>query len=98
MANGGVTHRKRKIAMAKIIIYSTAYCPYCVRAKQLLERKGHAYQEIRIDNDNQLREEMMEKSQRQTVPQIFIDDYHVGGFDDLYALDQQGKLDELLKK
>lgn len=84
--------------MAKIIVYSTATCPYCDRAKTLLTNKGLQYQEIRVDLDSQAREEMMQKSGRRTVPQIFINDEPIGGFDDLYALDQSGKLDELLKR
>lgn len=81
----------------KIIVYSSANCPYCVRAKQLLERRQLAYEEIRIDLDDEKREEMMRLSQRRTVPQIFINDKHVGGYDDLYALETSGQLDELLK-
>jgi len=83
--------------MTKIIIYSTEICPYCVRAKQLLDRKQVSYQEIRIDLDEQLRFEMERLSGRRTVPQIFINDQPIGGCDDLYALERQGKLDKLLK-
>jgi glutaredoxin 3 len=83
--------------MAEIIIYSTLTCPYCVRAKSLLDAKQVTYHEIMIDNDPALREEMIAKSGRRTVPQIFINGEAVGGFDDLYALDKSGKLDELLK-
>jgi glutaredoxin 3 len=79
-----------------IIIYSTTYCPYCVRAKDLLNRKGVSFTEILIDNDDALREEMIAKSKRMTVPQIFINDQHIGGCDDLYALDREGKLNSLL--
>lgn len=86
-----------KKLMAKIIIYSTEICPYCVRAKQLFDRKQVSYQEIRIDLDEQLRFEMERLSGRRTVPQIFINDQPIGGCDDLYALERQGKLDELLK-
>jgi glutaredoxin 3 len=83
--------------MSKIVIYSKDYCPYCVRAKSLLERKGANFTEIKITTDEQ-KEEMIKKSGgRMTVPQIFIGDFHVGGFDDLHALDVAGKLDELLK-
>lgn len=81
---------------AKITIYSSARCPYCVRAKELLERKGVDFTEIRIDLDDQQRDIMIEKSKRYTVPQIFINDLHVGGCDDLFALDSSGKLDRLL--
>lgn len=83
--------------MPKIIIYSKDICPYCVRAKALLQRKGAQFEEIKITTDEQ-KEEMIKKSGgRMTVPQIFINDFHVGGFDDLHALDLAGKLDELLK-
>ncbi len=83
--------------MKNIIIYTKEICPYCVRAKSLLQRKGASFKEIKI-TDDATKEEMMKKSGgRMTVPQIFIDDFHVGGCDDLYALDAAGKLDELLK-
>jgi len=75
-----------------IIIYSTSYCPYCVRAKDLLTRKGLSFTEILIDEDDQKREEMIAKTNRMTVPQIFIGEQHVGGYDDLYALEKSGKL------
>ncbi|MBP7709552.1 MAG: glutaredoxin 3 [Rickettsiales bacterium] len=82
--------------MKKVLIYTTTVCPYCTRAKALLQRKGVAFTEIKI-TDDEVRNEMMKKSGgRMTVPQIFIDDKHVGGCDDLYALDAAGKLDELL--
>ena len=71
--------------MQKIIIYSSASCPYCVRAKQLLKEKGLAYTEIRVDLDDAEREKMITLSGRRTVPQIFFDDQHIGGCDDLYA-------------
>jgi len=83
--------------MAKVVIYTTNYCPYCDRAKSLLQMKGAQYDEIRVDRDEQARAEMMEKSGRRTVPQIFINEQPIGGFDDLWALEQQGKLDQLLK-
>jgi glutaredoxin 3 len=82
--------------MAEVTIYTTPYCPYCVNAKRLLERKGVAYREINVANDTQLRIEMEQRSRRRTVPQIWIDEYHVGGCDDLYALERAGKLDPLL--
>lgn len=80
----------------KVIVYSKLQCPYCVQAKQLLERKGVEYEEVRIDLDPARREEMLERSQRRTVPQIFINDYHVGGCDDLHELERNGQLDKLL--
>ena len=82
--------------MPRIRVYSTDYCPYCVMAKRLLERKGAAFEEIRVDHDDALRLEMMQLSGRRTVPQIFIGETHVGGFDDLSALDRAGGLDPLL--
>jgi glutaredoxin 3 len=82
--------------MADIVIYTTNYCPYCVRAKDLLKRKGESFTEVNAEDDT-VREEMIAKSGgRRTVPQIFIGTTHVGGFDDLYALDKAGKLDALL--
>lgn len=83
--------------MAKVTMYSTAVCPYCVRAEQLLLRKGvQDIEKIRVDLHPDRREEMMQKTGRRSVPQIYIGTTHVGGFDDLFALDQQGGLDALL--
>ena len=82
--------------MPEILIYTTNICPYCVMAKRLLDKKGASYTEINVDTQTGLREEMMRKTKRRTVPQIYIGDLHVGGFDDLYALEQQKKLDSLL--
>lgn len=82
--------------MPHVVVYSTAVCPYCVRAKALLKRKGVKFEEKMIDGDRTLMREMLERSQRRTVPQIFIGDYHVGGYDDMAALDALGKLDKLL--
>jgi len=85
------------MAAPEIRIYTTAICPYCVRAKRLLESKGATYQEIRVDQDAAQRDLMIEQSKgRQSVPQIFIGDYHVGGFDDLAELNMDGALDGLL--
>ena len=81
----------------EIVMYSSGWCPYCVRARALLERKGLAYREIKIDEDPAERDAMLARSGvRRTVPQIFVGDHHVGGFDELYALDKAGKLDELI--
>lgn len=83
--------------MAKVLMYSTAVCPYCVRAEQLLTRKGVTdIEKVRVDLDPARREEMMQKTGRRTVPQIYIGNTHVGGCDDLYELEHQGKLDPLL--
>ncbi len=83
--------------MSEIIIYTKDSCPYCERAKTLLKKKGVTYTELKI-TDDKTREEMIERSGgRMTVPQIFINDKHIGGCDDLYALDAEGGLDDLLK-
>ena len=83
--------------MAKIRMYATGVCPYCVRAEMLLKSKGIAdIEKIRVDLDPGQRDEMVRKTGRRTVPQIYIGDTHVGGFDDLAALDRAGKLDPLL--
>ena len=83
--------------MADVIVYSTTVCPYCVRAKQLLERKGVAYKEINLSQQTpEVRLELMQRTNHRTVPQIFIKDQFIGGFDQLYALEREGKLDELL--
>ena len=83
--------------MAKVLMYSTAVCPYCVRAEQLLTRKGVTdIDKVRVDLQPERREEMMQKTGRRTVPQIYIGDTHVGGCDDLIALDVAGKLRPLL--
>ncbi|MBE0613317.1 MAG: glutaredoxin 3 [Burkholderiales bacterium] len=84
--------------MANVRMYSTAFCPYCQRAEMLLKSKGVAeIEKIRIDVDPARRDEMMKMTGRRTVPQIYIDEHHVGGFDDLAALDRAGKLDPLLR-
>ncbi|MFT5642686.1 MAG: glutaredoxin 3 [Janthinobacterium sp.] len=83
---------------AHVILYSTAVCPYCVRAERLLEAKGVTnIEKIRVDLDPEQRVLMMQKTGRRTVPQIYIGATHVGGFDELHALDQAGALDPLLK-
>ncbi|HUV98683.1 MAG TPA: glutaredoxin 3 [Gallionella sp.] len=85
--------------MGTVLMYSTAVCPYCVRAEQLLNRKGvQQIDKVRVDLLPELRKEMIEKTGRRTVPQIFINGVHVGGFDDLAALDRAGGLDALLAK
>ena len=84
-------------AKPRVLMYSTAVCPYCVRAEQLLRARGvDEIEKVRVDLDPERRTEMMEKTARRTVPQIFIGDTHVGGCDDLIALDQAGKLTPLL--
>jgi len=83
--------------MSQVTIYTKAYCPYCVRAKSVLDSKGVRYQEIKIDEQPELRPQMIERaSGRSTVPQIFIGTRHIGGCDDMVALDAAGQLDPLL--
>jgi len=83
---------------AHVLMYTTAVCPYCIRAKQLLKARGVVQiEEVRVDLDPDRRDEMMQKTQRRTVPQIFIGETHVGGCDDLYALDASGQLKPLLE-
>ena len=82
--------------MPNITVYSTNYCPYCVRAKDLLKRKGASFTEINVEDDD-ARESMIKKAGgRRTVPQIFIGEQHIGGYDDMAALDKAGKLDAML--
>jgi glutaredoxin 3 len=82
--------------MPKVILYVTLLCPYCFAAKRLMKQKNINYDEIRIDQNSQLKQEMIAKSGRFTVPQIFINDYHVGGYDDLIEHSKSGKLSTLL--
>lgn len=84
--------------MVKVEIYTTEFCPYCLRAKELLNMKGVDYKEYRVDGDDYARHKMTERAGgKHTVPQIFIDGKHVGGCDDLYDLDSKGQLDGLLR-
>ena len=84
--------------MAKVEIYSSERCPYCVKAKALLDRKGVSYKEIDVTNDDDARRKLVEKANgMRTVPQIFINEAHIGGCDDLYALENKGELDALLR-
>lgn len=82
--------------MADVIVYTTRICPYCVRAKQLLDRKGVSYREIDVSDDHEARMALVTRTGQRTVPQIFINDQPVGGCDDLYALERAGRLDALL--
>lgn len=82
--------------MAHVVIYSSDWCPYCIRAKQLLTSKSVSFDEIRVDGKPDVRAEMTRKAGRTSVPQIWIGDTHVGGCDELYALERAGKLDALL--
>ncbi|HHO69346.1 MAG TPA: glutaredoxin 3 [Gammaproteobacteria bacterium] len=83
--------------MSEVIMYCTRFCPYCIRADQLLTRKGVPFRKIPVDNKPELWDEMQQRSGRDTVPQIFIGDRHVGGYDDLVELDMAGELDPLLQ-
>lgn len=83
--------------MNQVIVYSADYCPYCTNAKALLKRNNIAFEEIRVDLNPELREEMIAKSGRRTVPQIFINGQAIGGYSELYALEKEGQLNQLLK-
>jgi glutaredoxin 3 len=80
-----------------VTVYLTDWCPYCRRAKDLLTRKGAQINEINVDDEPKLREEMIARSNRRSVPQIFIGEKHVGGCDDLFALEEAGELDRLIQ-
>jgi glutaredoxin 3 len=84
--------------MTDILIYTTAACAYCVAAKNLLQARGYVYREVRVDLDAEARQTMVRKSKRTTVPQIFVHETHVGGFDELRALDRSGGLLTLLEQ
>ena len=83
-------------AAPRVVMYATGWCPYCTRARQLLERKQVSFELIDIDGSRELRQQMIARSGRTSVPQIFVGDTHVGGCDDLHALEAAGKLDPLL--
>jgi glutaredoxin 3 len=85
------------VSQPAIVIYATGWCPYCERARGLLAKKGLAFTEIDVEEDGKLREQMIARSGRRTVPQIFIGEKHVGGCDDLVALDGSGELDRLIQ-
>ena len=85
------------MAVPDVVIYSTAVCPYCVAAKNFLKQRGVAWRELRVDLDAAAREEMLSRAKRTSVPQIFINGTHVGGFDDMVALDRAGGLAPLLE-
>lgn len=82
--------------MSDVVMYSTGHCPYCVRAKMLLKQKNIEFTDLRVDIETSLRAEMIDRSGRTSVPQIFIGDFHVGGCDDLFALEKHGELDNKL--
>ena len=83
--------------MKPVRIYTTPYCPYCVRAKRLLQKKNVLYEEVDVSGDDEARVQLMQRTGLRTVPQVFIGDRHVGGSDELYALEQRGELDALLQ-
>lgn len=85
------------MAAPKVTIYTTDYCPYCVRAKRLLDKKGVKYEEIDVRDKDQLRDWLVEQTGQKTVPQIFAGERSLGGFSDIDALDRQGKLDPILR-
>lgn len=86
-----------KIMQTEVKIYSTRFCPYCMGARNLLDSKNVAYEDIGVDGSPELRREMIELSGRHTVPQIWIGEQHIGGFDELSSLERQGRLEALLK-
>lgn len=81
----------------KVTVYTASYCPYCVRAKRLLQRKGVAFEEIDAEGKDELRAWLVEKTGQMTVPQVFVGERSLGGFSDVEALDRQGKLDPILR-
>ncbi|OHE80639.1 MAG: glutaredoxin 3 [Lysobacterales bacterium GWF1_69_6] len=87
----------RRNPVPKVVMYTTAVCPYCVAAKNFLKSRGASWEEVRVDLDLERRQEMLARAKRTSVPQIFIDDTHVGGYDDLVALDRAGGLAPLLE-
>jgi glutaredoxin 3 len=85
------------MTQAVVTVYVSDWCPYCERAKGLLSQKNVAFSEINVEDEPKFREEMLARSKRRTVPQIFIGDKHIGGCDDLFELDRSGELDRLIQ-
>ena len=85
------------MSKAKVLIYTSTSCPYCAWSKRLLDKKQVSYDEVRVDQDEVARAELQARTKRTSVPQIFVDDFHIGGYQDMVKLDQEGKLDELLR-
>lgn len=98
MGRGELAGEKRQILMSEVVMYTTAFCPFCVMAKRLFDDLGVPYQEIRVDQHPERRQEMMSKSGRRTVPQVFIGARHVGGCDDTQAALRSGQLQQWLKE
>jgi glutaredoxin 3 len=95
--NGRGQQERPEVTQPIVSMYVSDWCPYCQRAKALLKQKDVTFNEINVEEDEASREEMVRRSQRRTVPQIFIGDKHVGGCDELYALDRSGELDRLIQ-
>ena len=85
------------MAAPRVTVYTTSYCPYCVRAKALLKRKGFVFEEVPVDDDEARRAWLVEKTGQRTVPQVFAGERSLGGFSDIDALDREGKLDPILR-
>lgn len=100
MGNSATAHGDLiRFAMRKAVtLYTTRFCPYCIRARGLLDEKGVDYEDIAVDDEPQLRQEMTQRSGRYTVPQIWIGDQHIGGCDELHSLERQGRLDQMLER
>ena len=94
----GCTKASGRDPVSGVVIYTTRWCPFCVRAKALLDQKGVSYQEIPVDGDPAIRQQMAERAGRTSVPQIWIGDLHIGGCDELHAFERQGRLDAMLNK
>jgi len=90
--------RGDRMSAPEVTMYTTRWCPFCVRAKALLNRKGVEFTEISVDGDHRLRQQMAERAGRTSVPQIWIGDLHIGGCDELHAFERQGRLDAMLNK
>jgi glutaredoxin 3 len=86
------------MSTASVTLYTTTWCPFCIRAKQLLDQKETTYHEIKVDGEPELRQKMMQLSGKHTVPQIWVGEHHVGGCDELFALERSGQLDTLLSE
>jgi glutaredoxin 3 len=86
------------VSAPEVVMYSTGWCGFCARARTLLERKGIAFRDIDVESDTGLRQEMVTRSGRRSVPQVFVGAHHVGGYEELYALDRSGELDRLMKQ
>ena len=93
-----IAHQKREVTMSKVVMYTTGFCPFCIRAKRIFDDMNVPYEEIRVDKHREKREEMMEITNRRTVPQVFIGDHYVGGCDDMQDALRSGQLNLWLKE